>query len=79
MPIPRTNLDHFLQLRLSKTTVAEIDHVIGTIPQLGDFNRCRLIRYAVQYVLESIAKSEDVTGAPTTGTVRASMMGDRDK
>jgi hypothetical protein len=49
----RTDLDHFLQLRLSKETVAEIDDLIATMPQFGGFSRCRLIRSAVRYVLDS--------------------------
>ena len=52
----RTDLDHALQLRLSKHTVAEIDEVIATLPQLCDFNRCKFIRAAVQYALFSLAE-----------------------
>lgn len=54
MPTTRTDLDHFLQLRLSKDTVAEIDAVIATLSPLGGFNRCRFIREAVRYALDSI-------------------------
>jgi hypothetical protein len=52
----RTELDHALQLRLPKTTVADIDDVIATIPQLCGFNRCRFIRNAVRYALDSIVE-----------------------
>lgn len=52
----RTDLDHALQLRLSKNTVAELDEVIAKIPQLCGFNRCKLIRAAVLYALASLAE-----------------------
>ena len=51
-----TDLDHRLQLRLPKNTVADIDDVIATIPQLCGYNRCRFIRCAVQYALASISE-----------------------
>jgi hypothetical protein len=51
-----TDLDHRLQLRLPKTTVADIDDVIATVPQLCGYNRCRFIRAAVQYALASIVE-----------------------
>ena len=51
-----TDLDHRLQLRLPKNTVADIDDVIATIPQLCGYNRCRFIRAAVQYALASIVE-----------------------
>ena len=51
-----TDLNHTLQLRLSKNTVADIDDVIATVPQLCEFNRCRFIRAAVQYALDSLAE-----------------------
>lgn len=52
----KTDLDHALQLRLSTTTVADIDDVIATVPQLCEFNRCRFIRAAVQYALDSLVE-----------------------
>jgi hypothetical protein len=52
----KTDLDHALQLRLRKTTVAHIDDVLATVPQLCGFNRCRFIRAAVLYTLASIAE-----------------------
>jgi len=36
--------------------VAEIDDVIAKVPQLCDFNRCKFIRAAVQYALDSLAE-----------------------
>jgi hypothetical protein len=54
-----TDLDHALQLRLTKTTVADIDEVIATVPQLCGFNRCRFIRAAVLYTLASISEEAD--------------------
>ena len=51
-----TDLDHALQLRLPKHTVAEIDEVIETVPNLCDFNRCRFIRAAIRYALYSLAE-----------------------
>jgi len=64
MPM-KTDLDHFLQLRLPKETVADIDDVIATAPQLGGFNRCRFIRYAVRYALESICRDRAEDGPMT--------------
>jgi len=52
----KTDLDHTLQLRLSKTIVAEIDDVIAKVPPLCDFNRCKFIRAAVQYALDSLVE-----------------------
>lgn len=52
----KTDLDHRLQLRLSMNTVAEIDDVIATLPQLCGFNRCRFIRTAVKYALASLSQ-----------------------
>jgi len=48
------DLNHFMQLRLSKHTVAEIDDAIAMVPQLCGFSRCRFIRTAVRYALASI-------------------------
>jgi hypothetical protein len=59
----RTDLDHALQLRLSKNTVTDIDEVISTVPQLFGFNRCRFIRAAVLYALASLAED----GYPKNG------------
>lgn len=50
----KTDLDHFLQLRVSPVTIADIDVVIATTPELSGFNRCRFIRYAVAFVLASL-------------------------
>lgn len=54
MPKSRPALDHYLQLRLSKDVVAEIDNAIVTVPELRNFNRCGFIRHAIEYVLDSI-------------------------
>jgi hypothetical protein len=61
MSTSKTDLDHFLQLRLSTATVAEIDDVIATISQLCGFSRCKFIRYAVGYALDSISENESGT------------------
>ena len=53
--MPRNrDLNHFMQLRLSKHTVADIDDAIAVVPQLCGYNRCRFIRTAVRYALASI-------------------------
>ena len=65
----KTDLDHYLQLRLSRETVTDIDGVIASAPELDRFNRCRFIRYAVNYVLTSVKKN--VAGAEATDTVRS--------
>jgi hypothetical protein len=59
MPTTKTNLHHFLQLRLSKDTVADIDDAIAAAPQMAGFNRCKFIRYAVLYALASISAQPD--------------------
>jgi len=59
MPTTKTDLHHFLQLRLSKDTVAQIDDAISTTPQMAGFNRCKFIRYAVLYALASISAQQD--------------------
>jgi len=39
--MPRNrDLNHFMQLRLSKHTVADIDDAIAVVPQLCGYNRC---------------------------------------
>jgi hypothetical protein len=52
----KSNLDHRLQLRLPKETIADIDAVIASHPQLGTMSRCLFIRYAVHYGLLSFEK-----------------------
>jgi Arc/MetJ-type ribon-helix-helix transcriptional regulator len=52
----KTDLDHALQLRLPKATVAEIDDAIATIHYLDGFNRSSFIRHAILYALDSIAE-----------------------
>ena len=55
--MPRNrDLNHFMQLRLMKQTVAAIDDAIATVPQLCGFSRCKFIRAAVQYTLASISE-----------------------
>ena len=49
----KSNLDHRLQLRLSTETVADMDAVIASHPQLGSMSRCLFIRYALHYGLQS--------------------------
>jgi hypothetical protein len=55
----KTDLDHFLQLRVSTATITEIDAVIATTQELSGFNRCRFIRYAVGFVLASLVGKPD--------------------
>lgn len=57
----KTNLDHAMQLRLPKSTVADIDDVIATVPQLMGYNRCRFIRTALRYALDSIVEETRTT------------------
>ena len=54
----KTDLDHFLELRLSKNTITDIDEVISTIPALNCFTRCRFIRTAVTYALANISDEQ---------------------
>lgn len=46
-----TDLTHYMQLRLSPGTVAEIDQVIATVPELYGLDRSKFIRYATRYAL----------------------------
>lgn len=60
--MPRNrDLNHFMQLRLSKHTVAEIDDAIAMVPQLCGFSRCKFIRAAVLYALASIEEEAQQT------------------
>jgi hypothetical protein len=51
--------DHFLQLRIPKYSVADIDKVISAIAQLKGLSRCAFIRHAVCYALASISPEVD--------------------
>lgn len=63
--MPRNkDVNHFLQLRLMKQTVAEIDDAISTLPVLCGFSRCKFIRAAVQYTLASIEEEAQPTRTP---------------
>ena len=63
--MPRNkDLNHFMQLRISKQTVAEIDNAIATVPELCGFSRCKFVRASVKfalYQLEEIQKTADAT------------------
>jgi hypothetical protein len=61
MPL-KTDLDHFMQLRLARTTIAQIDSVNSTTPELTGFNRCRFIRYAIGFALESVQREASASG-----------------
>jgi hypothetical protein len=52
----KTDLDHFMQLRMSRATVAQIDAATATTPELSGFSRCRFIRFAVGFALASLHK-----------------------
>ena len=62
------DLNHFLQLRLSKHAVAEIDDAIAMVPQLCGFSRCKFIRAAVSYTLASIEEEAQPTRTPEDKT-----------
>jgi hypothetical protein len=49
-----TKMEHRLQLRLSTETVADIDYMIATVPQLSDFTRSGFLVAAVRYALDSL-------------------------
>ncbi len=65
MSTPRTNLDHALQLRLPKLTIAYIDDAIATVPSLDGYNRSKFIRYAIWYALDSIAEEKEQEQGPS--------------
>jgi hypothetical protein len=62
MSTHKTELDHALQLRIPKSTVADIDDAIATVPVLDGFNRSKFIRCAVLYTLASIAEEKGQEG-----------------
>jgi hypothetical protein len=67
--MPRNkDLNHFMQLRLSKHTVAEIDDAIAMVPQLCGYSRCKFIRAAVSYTLASIEEEAQPTRTPEDKT-----------
>ena len=60
------DLNHSMQLRISKQTVAEIDNAIATVPELCGFSRRKFIRASVQfalYQLEELKKTAEATGS----------------
>jgi hypothetical protein len=61
--MPRNkDLNHYMQLRLRKQTVAEIDNAIATDPVFCGFSRCKFVRASVKfalYQLEEIQKAAD--------------------
>ena len=63
--MPRNkDLNHFMQLRISKQTVAEIDNAIATDPLFWGFSRCKFIRASVKfalYQLEELQKTAEAT------------------
>ncbi len=63
--MPKSDLDHFLQLRIPKTTMATIDHMISTHSELAALNRCSFIRKAVGFALASISAEVDSRGTDT--------------
>ncbi len=58
MPLKETDLTHYLQLRLNPATVAEIDSVIATVPELAEFTRSGFIRAAIRYSLWSTGEHQ---------------------
>jgi hypothetical protein len=58
----QTDLNHCLQLRLSKDMVDHIDGAISTFPLLFGFSRCRFIREAVSHALDSLAEEGRKSG-----------------
>jgi len=55
-PKSPTKVSHVLQLPLSKDTVADIDHMIATVPQLSDFNRSGFLVAAAKYALDCLSE-----------------------
>ena len=72
MPLKETDLTHYLQLRLHPETVAQIDSVIATVPELAEFTRSSFIRAAIRYSLWSTAEHQrqcrEATGSDATGS-----------
>ena len=53
MPPKETDLTHYLQLRLNPATVAEIDGLLATVPELEGYTRSSFIRAAIRFALYS--------------------------
>jgi Arc/MetJ-type ribon-helix-helix transcriptional regulator len=66
-----TTVKHVLQVRLSKDTVADIDSVIATVPQLDGFSRSRFVRAAVRYALDSLAEDGYLRGGRSAAGPKA--------
>ena len=67
--MPRSkDLNHFMQLRLSKHVVAEIDDAIAMVPQLCGYSRCKFIRAAISYSLAAIEEEIQATRTPEDKT-----------
>ena len=65
--MPRNkDLDHFMQLRISKQTVAEIDDAIATDPLFCGFSRCKFIRASVKFALYQLEEIQKAADAPRT-------------
>lgn len=71
----KTDLEHFLQLRLSKEAVARIDYAIATHPALHGFSRCRFIRAAVRFAFASLANEHQTDSVKSTSPARPSISG----
>ena len=63
----KSNRNHRLEIRLSEETVADIDAVIATHPQLGSMSRSLFVRYAIHYGLISFEKYREQTPSTPIG------------
>ncbi len=61
MPPKETDLTHYLQLRLNPATIAEIDGIIATVPELAEYSRSAFIRAAIRYSLYSTRIHQQMT------------------
>lgn len=55
----KTDLDHYLQLRVTKRTIVQMDNAIATVPDLAGSTRCGFIRSAIGFALASLRQRGD--------------------
>ena len=65
--MPRNrDLNHYMQLRLRKQTVSEIDNAIATDPVFCGFSRCKFVRACVKFALYQLEELQKAADAPRT-------------
>jgi len=61
-PKPSAKKSHFIRLRLSGNTMADVDFMLATVPLLRDFSRGEFVLAAIRYALDSLGEDGYVRG-----------------